>query len=193
MVNYDSLKNKVALVTGSSRGIGKATVIELAKNGCSVIINSNQSVQQALEVEKEIRKNYEVETLVVVSDLSTQDGIKNLLDKSFEKFDKIDILVNNAGVVFDKSMSDRTIEDWNLTLNVNLIAPFFLSRAIADVMYKNKYGKIINISSTNAINCPSPEAIDYDSSKSGLIALTKDFAINYAPYINVNCIAPRLG
>lgn len=71
-----------------------------------------------------------------------------------------------------------------------MIAPFFLSKSIANVMYENKYGKIVNISSTNAINCFSPEAIDYDCSKAGLITLTKDFAINYAPYINVNCIAP---
>jgi len=107
-----------------------------------------------------------------------------------KKFGKIDILVNNAGIVFDKAMEERTIEDWNKTLNVNLIAPFILSRKIADVMYENKYGKIVNISSTNAINCFDPESIDYDASKAGLITLTKDFAVKYAPYINVNCVAP---
>lgn len=187
---YDSLKDKVALITGASRGIGKATALELAKNGCNVILNSNKSEQQLLEVEKEIKKKYNVTTLTIKSDLSSQKEIQHLINIAFNQFSKIDILVNNAGVVFDKSINERTIQDWNTTLNVNLIAPFFLSKSIANVMYDNKYGKIINISSTNAINCFSPEAIDYDCSKAGLIALTKDFAINYAPYVNVNCIAP---
>lgn len=195
--NNHKLRNKYApplvplgLVLLASRGIGKATALELAKNGCNVILNSNKSEQQLLKVEKEIRDKYNVKALAIKSDLSSQKGIQHLIDTSFSKFSKIDILVNNAGVVFDKSINERTIEDWDTTLNVNLIAPFFLSKSIANVMYENKYGKIVNISSTNAINCFSPEAIDYDCSKAGLITLTKDFAINYAPYINVNCIAP---
>ncbi|MFR0822639.1 MAG: SDR family NAD(P)-dependent oxidoreductase [Clostridia bacterium] len=185
-----NFKNKVALVTGSSRGIGKATIIELAKNGCNVVINAGKSKEEALQLEKEVKDKYKVDTLVVIADLSKESEVNQLLDTIFDRFEKVDILVNNAGVVLDKPITERTVNDWNLTLNTNLIAPFLISRRIAEVMYKNKYGKIVNVSSTNAINCFSPEAIDYDTSKAGMITLTKDFAINYAPYVNVNCVAP---
>ena len=182
-------EGKVALITGSSRGIGKAIAIEFAKRGCNIII-TNKTKEKALEMEKEIQEKYHVETLVVISDLSKEEEVNNLIDVSFKRFSKIDILVNNAGIAIDKEFKERTIEDWEKTLRVNLIAPFLLSQRIGKNMYERKSGKIINISSTNAINAFCPESIDYDSSKAGLITLTKNLAIHYAPYINVNCIAP---
>ena len=97
---------------------------------------------------------------------------------------------NNAGIAIDKEFEDRTVEDWKRTLSVNLIAPFIVSKYVGNEMLKNKSGKIINISSTNGINAFFPTSIDYDASKAGLINLTHNLAIQFAPYINVNCVAP---
>ncbi len=106
------------------------------------------------------------------------------------EFGRIDVLVNNAGVAIDKEFEERTIEDWDHTLKTNLIAPFIVSRDVGKIMLKQKSGKIINVSSTNGINAFFPTSIDYDASKAGLINLTHNLAIQFAPYINVNCVAP---
>ena len=106
------------------------------------------------------------------------------------EFGHIDVLVNNAGIAIDKEFEDRTIEDWNITLKTNLIAPFIVSKYIGKEMMNQKKGTIINVSSTNGINTFFPTSIDYDASKAGLINLTHNLAIQYAPYINVNCVAP---
>ena len=106
------------------------------------------------------------------------------------KYSKIDVLVNNAGIVIDKEFNDKTVEDWTKTLKVNLIAPFLLTKLIGNKMYDNKNGTIINISSTNGINTYYPPSTDYDASKSGLISLTYNSAVQYAPYVRVNCVAP---
>ena len=185
------MTNKVALVTGSSRGIGKACIIEFAKKGYNVVINYNKDKDRAEELYNYITNNYkDIKVLCIQADVSKEQDCVNLINQVVNEFGKIDVLVNNAGVVIDKSFSERTVEEFKNTLNTNLIGPFVLSREVAKIMMKNKYGKIINISSTNAINAFSPEAVDYDTSKAGLIALTKDLAIEYAPYINSNAIAP---
>lgn len=113
-----------------------------------------------------------------------------MVDIAIDKFGKVDVLVNNAGIVIDKEFEDRTIEDWKQTLNINLIAPFVLTKLIGKEMVKNKGGAIINISSTNGINTYYPTSVDYDASKSGLISLTYNSAVELAPYVRVNCIAP---
>ena len=107
-----------------------------------------------------------------------------------QQFSTIDILVNNAAIVIDKPFFKRSVVDFDKTIKTNLIGPFLLCKYIAPIMLKNKCGKIINVASTNGINTFDPGSIDYDASKAGLISLTHNLAIDLAPYVNVNAVAP---
>ncbi len=182
--------NKVALVTGSSRGIGKAIVEDFAKKGYNVVINYIKENEEAEKLKRKLEKKYKIKALCIKADVSNENEVKDMIKNIINEFEKIDVLVNNAGIVIDKEFEDRTVEDWKRTLNINLIAPFIVSKYVGNEMLKNKSGKIINISSTNGINAFFPTSIDYDASKAGLINLTHNLAIQFAPYINVNCVAP---
>lgn len=182
--------DKVVLVTGSSRGIGKAIIIEFAKKGYNVVINYIDSEEEAIKVKKNVEKDYNVKALVIRADVRVESEVKSMVSEIIEEFGTIDVLVNNAGIAIDKEFEDRTVKDWQDTLNTNLIGPFIVSKCVSEVMINNKSGKIINISSTNGINSFFPTSIDYDASKAGLINLTHNLAIQFAPYINVNCVAP---
>ena len=183
-------KNKVALITGGSRGIGEAISRKFASQGYNVIINFKQSIEKAKSLKNQLEKEFNVKVMIIQADLSIESEIVGMISKSIEQFGKIDVLVNNAGIVIDKEFEDRTIEDWNNTLKVNLIAPFLLTKIVGKEMMKQKSGAIINISSTNGIDTYYPSSVDYDASKSGLISLTYDSAVQFSPYVRVNCIAP---
>ena len=131
-----------------------------------------------------------VKALAIKADVSNENDVRNMIEQIMNEFGHIDVLVNNAGIAIDKEFEDRTIEDWNRTLTTNLIAPFVVSKYVGEVMLKQKSGKIINVSSTNGINAFFPTSIDYDASKAGIINLTHNLALQFAPYINVNCVAP---
>ena len=182
--------NKNALITGGTRGIGEAIAHKFAKKGYNLIINYVNSKEKAEKLKNELEEIYNIKVLTSQADLADEKAIENMVDIAIKKFGKIDILVNNAGIVIDKEFEDRTIEDWKQILNINLIAPFILTKLIGKEMVKNKSGAIINISSTNGINTYYPTSVDYDASKSGLISLTYDSAVELAPYVRVNCIAP---
>lgn len=182
--------NKNALITGGTRGIGEAIAHEFAKKGYNLIINYVNSKEKAEKLKNELKEKYNIKVLTSQADLADEKAIENMVDIAIKKFGKIDVLVNNAGIVIDKEFEDRTIEDWKQILNINLIAPFILTKLIGKEMVKNKSGAIINISSTNGINTYYPTSVDYDASKSGLISLTYDSAVELAPYVRVNCIAP---
>ena len=184
------MDNQVVLVTGSLKGIGKATIIEFAKRGYNVVINYNNSEQEANELKQYIDSTFNVKTLLVKADVTNENQVKDMVTAIMNEFEHIDVLVNNAGIAIDKEFEDRTIEDWDATLKTNLIAPFIVSKYIGKEMMEQKKGIIINVSSTNGINTFFPTSIDYDASKAGLINLTHNLAIQYAPYINVNCVAP---
>lgn len=183
------MNNKVALITGSSRGIGRSIAISLAKKGCNIIINYITNLESANSLNDELKK-YNIETMIIKCDMSNEEEIKNMVEKSLEKFGKIDYLVNNAAFCLDTIYQDKTKDNFIKTLDVNLVGPFLLSRLVADVMYSNKFGKIVNISSTNGIDTYYEESLDYDASKAGLISLTHNLSKHYAPYINVNCVCP---
>jgi len=125
-------KNKVVLVTGSSVGIGKATIIEFAKKGYNVVINYNNSLKEAEELKTLVESKYNIKALTVKADITDEKEVILLINKVINEFGKIDILVNNAGIAIDKDIQNRTIDDFTKTLNTNLIAPFILSRAVAE-------------------------------------------------------------
>ena len=182
--------NKNVLVTGGTRGIGEAISREFAKKGYNLIINYVNSNEKAQNLKQELEKEYNIKVLPIQADISNEIAIKNMVDTAIKEFGKIDVLVNNAGIVIDREFEDRTVEDWKKTLDINLIAPFVLTKLVGKEMMKQKSGAIINISSTNGLNTYYPTSVDYDASKSGLISLTYDSAVQFAPYVRVNCVAP---
>ena len=182
--------NKNVLVTAGTRGIGEAISREFAKKGYDLIINYVNSNEKAQNLKQELEKEYNIKVLPIQTDISNEIAIKNMVDTVINEFGKIDVLVNNAGIVIDREFEDRTVEDWKKTLDINLIAPFVLTKLVGKEMMKQKSGAIINISSTNGLNTYYPTSVDYDASKSGLISLTYDSAVQFAPYVRVNCVAP---
>lgn len=144
----------------------------------------------AEKLSNHLKEEYKIETLVIKADVSNEEQVKNMIQEIINKFGRIDVLVNNAGIAIDKEFEDRTIEDWKRTLEVNTIGTFLVSKYASENMMKNKNGKIINVSSTNGINTFFPSSIDYDASKAAIINLTYNLAIQFAPYINVNAVAP---
>lgn len=146
--------------------------------------------ENAEKIANYIEQEYKTETLVVKADVSDEEQVKNMVRETITRFGRIDVLVNNAGIAIDKEFEDRTVEDWKKTLEVNTIGTFLVSKYASENMMKNKSGKIINISSTNGINTFFPSSIDYDASKAAIINLTYNLAVQFAPYINVNAVAP---
>lgn len=181
--------SKVALITGSGRGIGKQIAITLAKAGYNIIINYNNSKDKALEVLNQV-KSYGVQAMAVKCDISNELEIQQMITDIFKQFDKIDILVNNSAVCYNSIFSEKSVEEFKHTLDVNVIGTFLVSKHIGDIMFKNKCGKIINLTSTNGINTYFPMCIDYDASKSAIISLTHNLAVQFAPYVTVNAVAP---
>jgi 3-oxoacyl-[acyl-carrier protein] reductase len=184
-----NFQGKIALVTGSSRGIGKATALEFAKHGADVVINCSSSIQEAEVVVDEVRAMGR-RALLVQADVSREANVRSMIEKCVSEMGGLDILVNNAGIVVDVPLEERTVDQWTKTLAVNLIGPFLCAREAAKVMRERGSGVIVNVASTNGIDNFSPEAIDYDSSKAGVLIMTRNLAKEFAPMIRVNAVAP---
>jgi len=181
--------SKVCLVTGGSRGIGRSTILEFAKNGFDVVINYvNDSVSANLV--KEEAEKFGVKALTIKCDVSNEVEVKNMIEEVINEFDHIDVVVNNAAIAIDTTLEDKTVENFRKILDINLIGTFLVSKEVAKYMLNRKSGSIINISSTNGIDTIYPESLDYDASKAGVISLTKNLAKAYHPYIRVNSVAP---
>lgn len=181
---------EVVLITGSARGIGKAIAIEFAKKGAKLILNYNTSKQQAEQLQQELKKQYQTESIIIKANIAEEVEVKYLIDTVMQTFKRIDVLVNNAGIAIDTLFSDKTVENFRKTIDVNLIGTFIMSKYVGEIMYQQKKGTIINISSTNGIDQYYPMCIDYDASKAGVISLTHNLALQFSPYVRVNAIAP---
>ena len=184
------MENKVALITGASRGIGSAIALELAKENFNIVINYNTSKSEAERLKETIQEKYNVKVIICKADISNEEEILKMIEEIKAQFKKIDVLVNNAGICLDNEIQNKTKEEFLKVIEVNLIGTFLMSKHIGLIMKEQKYGKIINISSNNAINNNSPISMDYDASKAGIISLTHNFALLLKPYVNVNAIAP---
>jgi len=180
---------RVVLVTGSSSGIGREIVRKLASD-YEVIIHYNNSEKDAFMLKDELDRLYNKDVMLVKCDLSSEEEINNMLDTIYSRYSNIDILVNNAGTSIDTLVEDKTKDNFIKTLEVNTIAPFLLMKKIGLKMKENKYGNIVNISSTNGIDTIYPESLDYDASKAALISASKNMAQYLAPYVRVNTVCP---
>ena len=180
--------NKVVLITGASRGLGAAIALEFAKNNYDIIINYLNSKEQANILKETILKNYNVRALVIKADVSDEAQVKMMVQAAFNTFGAIDVLVNNAGIAIDSLVEDKTVENFEKILKVNLIGAFSCARECAKIMKEGS--SIINISSTNAVNQYYPYSLDYDASKAGLLSLTNNLAVEYSPKIRVNAVMP---
>ena len=182
--------NKVVLVTGGAQGIGKAIVLELAKNHYDIVINYLTSSKAAALLEEEIEKNYDVRVMTVQADVSKEEEVDAMISLIEKQWGGVDILINNAAVDLSNLFHLKTADEFRKTLDVNVVGAFNCSKRVYRHMLDQEYGRIINLSSTNGINTYYPMCIDYDASKAALISLTHNLAFEYGPYINVNAIAP---
>ena len=180
---------KVCLVTGGSRGIGRSTVLEFAKNGYDVIINYVNDSVSANKVKDEVERLGQ-KAICIKCDVSSELEVKSMVEEVINTFGSIDVLVNNAGIAIDTTLEDKTVTNFRKILDINLIGTFLVSREVGKYMLNRKVGSIVNISSTNGIDTLYPESLDYDASKAGVISLTKNLANYYHPYIRVNSVAP---
>ena len=193
MSKFCDLSGQVAIVTGASSGIGRASSLALARQGAKVTLAARR-VEKLEEVKSEIEK-MGGEALVVKTDVLKRDDIKEMVKKTVEKWGRVDILLNNAGIAVFKPFLEMTEEDWDKTLDVNLKGYFLCAQAVAQVMKGQNYGRIINIASiaSGQTGVGFPAISHYCASKGGIVALTEALAVELAPLnINVNCIAPGL-
>jgi 3-oxoacyl-[acyl-carrier protein] reductase len=181
---------KTAVVTGASRGIGRATALALAREGCNVAVNYEKNSQKADDVVSAIR-SLKAQAIAVGCDVSKRSDVEAMFKAAAGEFGKVDILVNNAAIDFGTSMLETTDEIWDRTLDVNLKGVFLCTQIAARYMVQRKYGKIVNISSNSGFGIAVRDETAYAASKAGVIQLTKTAAFELGQYgINVNCIAP---
>lgn len=177
------LKDRVAIITGSSRGIGKATAILFAQEGAKVVVNYKSNKTEAEEVFNIIGDD---NCLIVQADISTEEGVKRLVSETINKFKRIDILINNAGEIIRPGDWKTDLETWQKTMDINLTSAWLMIKEVASVMDK---GSIVNLTSTVGL-LGSQYVLAYSCAKSAIVALTKSFAKELSPNIRVNAVAP---
>ncbi|KAK9810674.1 hypothetical protein WJX73_009470 [Symbiochloris irregularis] len=179
----------VCIVTGSSRGIGKAIALELGSHGAKVVVNYASSADAAEEVAKQIRESGG-EAIVVGADMSKAEELSKLFSEATSKWGRVDVLVNNAGITRDTLIARMKPDQWQAVIDTNLSAVFYATQAALKIMGKQRKGRIINISSVTGL-AGNPGQANYAAAKAGVIGLTKTVAREYAPRgITANAIAP---
>ena len=180
------LQNKVALITGSSRGIGRATAILFAKEGAKVVVNYKSDKKAADEVVTIIGNGNAV---AINADVTQEKDVQRLVAQTIKKFGRIDILINNAGEIFRPGDWKSDTITWQKTIDTNLTSAWLMIREVAPIMQKNGGGAIVNTVSVYGF-LGAAAVLAYTSAKGGLITLTKSFAKELAPSIRVNAVAP---
>jgi len=181
-------KDKVVLITGGSRGIGRATAIEFAKEGANIVVNYLNSDILAEELVKKLTNEYGVKAIAVKADVASDDDGQYMHDQIMAEFGGIDILINNAGVVVDTPYAEHTKADFTKLFETNVYGTLNISKLFGETIRESK-GSIINISSTSGMYDFWPDNIDYAATKAAIQSVTKDLAIHYAPDVRVNAIA----
>ncbi len=184
--------NKVVFITGARRGLGLAVAKKFSKEGYDIVLNDYLEKEKLLKISKNIEDNYNVKCIVAFGDISNEEDVVRMLEEVKCGFGTLDVLVNNAGIVYDMEVDERSTEIFEETIHNNLIGTYLMCKYFGKFMYDlNKTTRIINVSSTNGINWNFPTSIDYDASKAAINSLTKNFALEYAPKILVNAVAPH--
>ncbi|MFW6263984.1 MAG: 3-oxoacyl-[acyl-carrier-protein] reductase [Cyanobacteriota bacterium] len=187
--NLQNLKDAVVIVTGASRGIGKAVALALAEQGAKVVVNYARSSDAADAVVKEIT-DAGGEAIALQADVSKAEEVDNLIKQTQDKFSRIDVLVNNAGITRDTLLLRMKPEDWQAVIDLNLTGVFLCTRAVSKLMLKQKSGRIINIASV-AGQMGNPGQANYSAAKAGVIGFTKTVAKELASRgVTVNAVAP---
>ena len=186
----NNIKNKNALITGASKGIGRAISIELAKQGVNVAINYNKSKKEAEEISNELMNAYNVKSIILKGDVSDKNDCSSIVEESINAFGNLDILVNNAGIIDDNLLIRMSDNAWDKVLRTNLDSIFYCTKPAIKSMLKNKWGRILNIGSVVGIRGNIGQA-NYSSSKAGMMGFTKSLAKEVATRnITVNTITP---
>jgi 3-oxoacyl-[acyl-carrier protein] reductase len=187
--NMQRLRDRVAIVTGASRGIGRAVALALAAEGAKVVINYARSSEAAEEVVGEITKAGG-EAYAIQADVSQAEQVDELIQQTQSKLARIDIVVNNAGITRDTLLLRMKPEDWQAVINLNLTGVFLCTQAVSKLMLKQRSGRIINLASVAGV-MGNPGQVNYSAAKAGVIGLTKTVAKELAPRgITVNAVAP---
>jgi len=182
------LENVGAIITGSSRGIGKATAIRLAQDGFHVTVNYRQDEKGAKETKQTVI-DHGGEAIIVQADVTKPHEVQKMVEKTTEEFGDVGVLVNNAGFSHHATLDELSHQEWQKGLNVNLTGAFNCAKAVAPKMKTLGWGRIVNISSLRAMT-GSDHGSHYASSKAGILGLTKSLALELAPEITVNAISP---
>ncbi len=183
-------KDKVAIITGAARGIGRAIAEKLASEGAKVVIADLVSEEEGNQVASEIASKHSTEALYIRTNVTVSGDVEKLFKETVEKFGKVDILVNNAGITRDTLILRMKEEDWDAVINVNLKGVFLCTKEAVKYMMKARYGRIINISSVVGLMGNAGQA-NYSASKAGVIGLTKSVAKEVASRgVTVNAVAP---
>ena len=182
--------NKVALITGGSRGIGEKIAEKSATEGYNLVINYVSNIENVEELEARIKANANIEILFVQADVTSFESCENMINKAIEKFGHIDVVVNNAGITKDGLLMRMKEEDFDKVINVNLKGTYNVTKNAIPHMMKQKYGRIVNISSVVGVSGNAGQA-NYAASKAGIIGFTKSVAKELASRnILANCVAP---